>query len=278
VGLIPLFAVEVFEDSLVAKMRGFRRRAQWFLENRADLASHISYMASSASSESRRLLAIPSRERLEKVLRYLLDESEFLSPHGIRALSRVHRERPYVFQVGGMEHRVDYDPGESTTGLFGGNSNWRGPVWFPVNYLIVEALERYHHFYGDDFKVECPVGSGKYLNLSEVAHEIAGRLATPFLPDSSGARPCNGGDRRYASDPHWRDLVLFHEYFHGDTGRGVGASHQTGWTALVVRCLEDLASVRRQSSPGLARAALKRRLMKEGREEKDKPARARPSP
>jgi hypothetical protein len=145
-----------------------------------------------------------------------------------------------------MEHRVDYDPAESTTGLFGGNSNWRGPVWFPVNYLLVEALQRYHHFYGDGFKVECPVGSGRMLNLSEVSNEIAGRLATPFQPDASGARPCHGGDPRFASDPHWRELVLFHEYFHGDTGRGVGASHQTGWTALVVRCLEDLAADRRR--------------------------------
>jgi hypothetical protein len=279
VGLIPLFAVEVLEDEVLAKLPGFRRRMQWFLDNRADLSHRITYMASSAGGDSHRLLAIPSRERLERVLRYLLDESEFLSPHGIRALSRVHRESPYVFQVGGMEHRVDYDPGESTTGLFGGNSNWRGPVWFPVNYLLVEALERYHHFYGDEFQVECPVGSGKLLNLSEVAHEIAARLATPFLPDSAGARPCHGGDPRFASDPHWRDLALFHEYFHGDTGRGVGASHQTGWTALVVRCLEDVATVRRLADPRLSRDAVKRRLTMAGqRQEKKKIAPSRVSP
>jgi hypothetical protein len=166
----------------------------------------------------------------------------------VRAVSRIHRERPYTFRIGGQEHRVDYDPGESTTGLFGGNSNWRGPVWFPVNYLLVEALERYHHFYGDDLKVECPTGSGRLLNLSQVSNEIARRLTSPFLPDEAGRRPCHGGDRRFADDPNWRDLVLFHEYFHGDTGRGVGASHQTGWTALVLRALEDVASARARVS------------------------------
>jgi hypothetical protein len=190
---------------------------------------------------ARRLLAIPTRERLARVLRYLLDESEFLSPHGIRSVSRVHKDRPYEFDVLGQPYRVDYVPGEGNTGLFGGNSNWRGPIWFPINFLLVEALERYHHFYGDEFQVECPVGSGRMLNLQEVAGELSARLARIFLADESGRRPCHAGDQRYASDPHWRDLVLFHEYFHGDNGRGVGASHQTGWTALVVRCIEDLA-------------------------------------
>ena len=255
VGLIPLFAVEILEEEVLAKLPGFRRRMQWFLENRPDLAHNISYMSCSADgSDSHRLLAIPSRERLEKVLRCLLDESEFLSSFGVRAVSRVHREQPYVFRLGGMEHRVDYDPGESTTGLFGGNSNWRGPIWFPVNYLLVEALQRYHHFYRDGLKVECPAGSGRLMNLSEVSREIARRLASCFLPDETGARPCHGGDPRFARDPLWRDLVLFHEYFHGDTGRGVGASHQTGWTALVVRCLEDLAAERERATVRPARA------------------------
>ncbi len=261
VGLIPLFAVEILEEETLAKLPGFRKRMQWFLENRADLVRHISYMTCSTdAADAHRLLAIPSRERLEKVLRYLLDEREFLSPYGIRALSRVHRDHPYVFRVGGMEHRVEYDPGESTTGLFGGNSNWRGPIWFPPNYLLVEALERYYHFYKDGLKVECPVGSGQFLNLSQVSREIARRLASCFLPDASGARPCHGGDPRFARDPLWRDLVLFHEYFHGDTGRGVGASHQTGWTSLVVRCLEDLAAERRRSSgsPGRGRRRVSR--------------------
>jgi hypothetical protein len=226
---------------------------QWFLDNRRDLASNISYMARSAENrEAHRLLAIPSRERLERVLRYLLDEEEFLSPHGIRALSRVHRDAPYTFRVGDREHVVAYDPGESTTGVFGGNSNWRGPVWFPVNYLLVEALQRYHHFYGDGLQVECPTGSGVRMNLGEVSREIAKRLASLFLPDAEGQRPCHGGDERFARDPRWSGLVLFHEYFHGDTGRGVGASHQTGWTAIVVRCLEDLAAHRRSkgAAPG----------------------------
>jgi mannosylglycerate hydrolase MGH1-like protein len=260
VGLIPLFAVEVLEEDVMAKLPGFRRRMQWFVENRQDLSRNISYMCCSGdAADSHRLLAIPSRERLERVLKYLLDETEFLSPYGIRAVSRVHRDRPYTFRVGDREHRVEYDPGESTTGLFGGNSNWRGPIWFPVNYLLVEALQRYHHFYGDGLRVECPTGSGVFMNLAQVSQELARRLASLFLPDGRGRRPCHGEDDRYASDPHWRELVLFHEYFHGDTGRGVGASHQTGWTALAVRCLEDLAAKRREArtkereAPGLAR-------------------------
>jgi hypothetical protein len=179
------------------------------------------------------LLAIPSRERLIRVLRYVLDENEFLSPYGVRALSRFHKDTPFVFWAGGEEHRVDYVPGESNTGLFGGNSNWRGPIWFPVNFLLIEALERYHHFYGDALQVEFPTGSGRPMNLQQVADELAARLARIFLPDGGGQRPCHGDERRYATDPHWRDLTLFYEYFHGDTGRGIGASHQTGWTALV---------------------------------------------
>jgi len=246
VGLIPLFACEVLEQEVIDRLPGFARRMRWFLENRADLARSISYMedappADGSAGHGHRLLAIPSRERLERVLRYLLDEQEFLSPHGIRSLSRVHHDHPYVFDADGMDHVVQYVPGESRTGLFGGNSNWRGPVWFPVNYLLVEALERYHHFYGDDFKVECPTGSGRRMTLLEVSQEIASRLAGLFLPDAAGRRPCHGDERRYADDPHWRELVLFHECFDGDDGRGVGASHQTGWTALAIRCLEKHA-------------------------------------
>jgi hypothetical protein len=246
VGLIPLFACEIIEQDVIDRLPGFAKRMRWFLENRRDLARHISYMASVHGEDEHRhrLLAVPSRERLEKVLRYLLNESEFLSPYGIRSVSRVHKERPYVFRAGHEEFRVEYDPAEGTTGLFGGNSNWRGPIWFPVNYLIVEALERYGHFYGDSLRVECPVGSGTMLTLSEVAHELSARLARIFLPDEHGHRPCHGGDRRYATSDAWRELVLFHEYFHGDEGRGVGASHQTGWTALVVRCLENVAARR----------------------------------
>jgi hypothetical protein len=239
VGLIPLVAVEVLEDHVIERLPGFRKRLQWFLDNRQDLAQHISYMeAGGESGHGHRLLAIPSRARLERVLRRMLDENEFLSPHGIRALSRFHLANPLVWRFGGQENRVAYVPGDSDSGMFGGNSNWRGPVWFPVNYLLIEALERYHHFYGDTLRVECPTGSGRRMNLAEVACELAGRLTGIFLPDARGRRPCHGSDRCFADDPHWQDLILFYEYFHGDNGRGLGASHQTGWTALVTRLLE----------------------------------------
>jgi hypothetical protein len=200
VGLLPLIAVEILEDEVIDRLPGFRKRMRW-------------------------------------VLRYLLDESEFLSPYGIRSLSRIHRDRPYRFRHGEGEYQVDYVPGESDTALFGGNSNWRGPVWFPVNYLIVEALERYHRFYGETLQVECPTGSGQWMDLASVAKELYARLVRIFLPDPGGDRPCHGGLPQFAADPSFRDLILFYEYFHGDTGRGVGASHQTGWTALVIRCL-----------------------------------------
>ncbi len=245
VGLLPLIAVEILEQEVIDALPGFRKRLDWFLENRKDLAGQISYMKSSdGHAEAHRLLAIPSRERLVRVLRYMLDENEFLSPYGIRSVSKVHRDRPYLFNAGGQEWRVDYVPGESDTGLFGGNSNWRGPIWFPMNYLLVEALERYHHFYGDGLKIECPTGSGRLMNLAEVARELERRLASIFLPDREGRRPCHGDDPRFARDPHWKNLLLFHEYFHGDTGRGLGASHQTGWTALVARSLADVARAR----------------------------------
>jgi Glycosyl hydrolase family 63 C-terminal domain len=240
VGWIPLFAAEVVEDECIDQLPGFRKRMLWFLENRGDLARHIAYMEPGRNGDSgRRLLAIPSRARLERVLKYLLDENEFLSPHGVRSMSRYHAANPVVCATSGSRHRVTYVPGESDSDMFGGNSNWRGPVWFPVNYLLIEALERYHHFYGESLRVECPTGSGKFMNLAEVARELSARLSRLFLPDEAGRRPCHGSDRRYATDPHWRNLVLFHEYFHGDTGQGLGASHQTGWTALVTRLLQD---------------------------------------
>ncbi|MBI2059496.1 MAG: glucosidase [Nitrospirae bacterium] len=242
VGIIPLLAVEVLDWETIGRLKGFSKRMKWFLENRKDLAETISYMESvEEGNHSHRLLAIPSRRRLERVMRYLLDEKEFLSPYGIRSLSKAHGEDPYVFGLNGDEYRVEYVPGESTTALFGGNSNWRGPIWFPLNYLLIEALERYHHFYGDKFRVECPTGSGRRMNLSEVAHELATRLSRLFLPDAEGRRPCHGDDARYARDPDWKNLVLFYEYFHGDSGKGLGASHQTGWTALVAKLFQDLA-------------------------------------
>jgi hypothetical protein len=242
VGLIPLLAVEVLDDQVLERLPAFRRRLEWFLRNRSEVGRHVSHGTNGAHGH--RLLAIPSEERLRRILRVMLDEKEFLAPHGIRSVSRIHADQPFVLHADGTEHRVEYVPGESTTGLFGGNSNWRGPIWFPINFLLVEALERYAHFYGDSFTVECPVGSGREMTLDEVARELSRRLATLFLRDASGARPCHGADRRWADDPHWNELCLFHEYFHGDDGRGLGASHQTGWTATVATLLESLARAR----------------------------------
>jgi hypothetical protein len=244
VGLMPLIACQILEQDVIDRLPGFARRMRWFLEHRPSGRALPWEYATANGGERHGLLAIASRERLERVLRHLLDENEFLSPYGIRSVSKAHAEQPYVFDASGEEYRVAYSPGESETGLFGGNSNWRGPIWFPVNYLLVEALERYGHFYGDDLRVECPTGSGRWMNLREVAHELTVRLGRMFLRDEQGHRPIYGDDERWATRPAWRDLVLFHEYFHGDTGRGLGASHQTGWTALAVRCLEDAARAR----------------------------------
>jgi len=241
VGLLPLIAVEILEDETIDLLPGFKKRFEWFLKHKPELSRHIT---AGPAGSGHRLLAIPSREQLERVLRYLLDESEFLSPHGVRSVSKFHEQQPYVLEIAGERHQVDYVPGESNTWLFGGNSNWRGPIWFPVNYLLIEALERYHHFYGDSLKVECPTGSGHRLNLQQAAQEVERRLASLFLPGADGRRPCHGDDPRWAKDPHWKELVLFHEYFHGENGRGVGASHQTGWTALVIRCLKSCARQR----------------------------------
>jgi len=240
VGLIPLLAVELLDGEKLARLPGFTKRMNWFLNNRPDLKGVISAGETCPThSHDYRILAIPSQDRLEKALRYLLDENEFFSPHGIRSVSRFHRDHPFIFKFDGQEARVDYVPGESNTRQFGGNSNWRGPVWFPINYLLVEALERYDQFYGDRIKVECPTGSGNYLSLKGVATELSRRLGSIFLPDQNGMRPCHGGQQRYASDPNWKNLVLFHEYFNGDNGKGLGANHQTGWTSLAIRCLES---------------------------------------
>jgi hypothetical protein len=240
VGIVPLLAVEVLDQDVIEALPGFRKRMRWFIHNRPDLSQHITYFARKNEAGDKcvqRLLAVPSRDRLVRVLRYVLDEAEFLSPHGIRAVSKIYEKNPYSIKFNDREYKIDYEPGESTNNLFGGNSNWRGPVWMPLNYLLIEALERYHYFYGDDLKVECPVGSGRYLNLLEVARELATRLARIFLPDEKGRRPCFGADARFSTDPYWKDHLWFHEYFDGDTGRGLGATHQTGWTALIVRCM-----------------------------------------
>jgi hypothetical protein len=238
VGLIPLFAVETLEPEVLDRLPGFKKRLEWFIDNRPDLVENTACMRTPGTNR-RRLMSIVTQDRLRRVLAVMLDEKEFFSPFGIRALSRAHRDAPYTVTIGGTVHEVAYDPGESTTGLFGGNSNWRGPVWFPPNILLVESLQRFHHYLGDGFTVECPTGSGRSMNLSEVAAELSRRLVRPFLRDANGRRPVHGDDERFQNDPHWRDLVLFYEYFHGDNGRGVGASHQTGWTGLVAKLLQQ---------------------------------------
>jgi hypothetical protein len=238
VGLIPLFAVETLEPEILEKLSGFSSRLHWFVENRPDLTGNVACMRT-AGMEERRLLSVVGREQLKRVLRVMLDDNEFLSPYGIRALSKYHESHPYVLNVDGTEHRVDYQPGESRSGLFGGNSNWRGPIWFPVNYLLIEALQKFHHYFGESFTVEFPTGSGTMLTLSEVAAELSRRLSRIFLQDASGRRPVYGSIEKFQTDPHWRDLVLFHEYFHGDTGQGIGANHQTGWTGLVAKLLQQ---------------------------------------
>ena len=237
VGLIPLCAVEVLPMATIRRLPGFEKRLRWFLANEKDLAQHVCF--GDTGDEPSALLAIPSRAQLERVLSHLLDEKEFLSPYGVRSLSRAHKDEPFVLKVEGQEYRVDYTPGESTTAMFGGNSNWRGPIWLPLNYLLIEALERYGRFFGEQLKVECPTGSGRLCTLQEVADDLAQRLTKLFLRDGTGQRPFAGDDRRFADHAHWKELVLFHEFFDGDTGRGCGASHQTGWTALITRCFGE---------------------------------------
>ncbi|MGB7443693.1 MAG: hypothetical protein WA919_21735 [Coleofasciculaceae cyanobacterium] len=240
VGLIPLFAVNSIEPETLNRLPDFKKRLEWFVSNRPDLKRNVACMETEGVG-ARRLLAIcyatPRADgkpnKLQRVLTRLLDEEEFLSPYGIRSLSKHHQDNPYSLSIDGTEYQVDYQPAESRTGMFGGNSNWRGPIWLPVNYLIIEALQGLYDYLGDDFKVECPTGSGNWLTLHEVAIELSQRLMRIFLKDSSGRRPVFGGIEKFQTDPHWRDYILFHEYFHGDNGAGLGASHQTGWTGLV---------------------------------------------
>lgn len=237
VGLIPLFAVEVIDPDLLEQVPEFHQRLEWFLNYRPDLAALISNWDVPGRGK-RRLLSLLRGRRMKRLLRRMLDENEFLSPYGVRALSRHHQEHPYVLPLDGSSPSVSYQPGESTSGLFGGNSNWRGPIWFPVNYLIIESLQKFHHYYGDDFKVECPTGSGNYLTLSQIADELSRRLGQLFLRDANGFRPCLGEHPKFQTDPHFRDYILFYEYFHGESGRGIGASHQTGWTGLIAKLLQ----------------------------------------
>ncbi len=238
VGLIPLFAVDTLEPQVIDQLPGFRRRMEWFMQNRPDLCGNIASL-SREGMESRRLLSLLARSRLMRVLERMLSEDEFLSPHGIRALSKYHQQQPFVLPVDGQDYRVDYEPAESNTGLFGGNSNWRGPVWFPVNYLLIESLQRFNHYFGSDVQVEFPTGSGKKQTLGEVASELSRRLSHLFLRDAQGRRAVFGGTEKFQTDPHFRDHILFYEYFHGDNGAGLGASHQTGWTALVAKLLQQ---------------------------------------
>ncbi len=238
VGLIPLFAVETLEPEVVDALPGFKRRMLWFIENRPEFRRHVC-STSLPDGGVRRMLSIVDQEQLPRVLTYMLDEQEFLSPHGIRALSKFHQDHPYVLRVNGNSHRVDYEPAESRSGLFGGNSNWRGPVWFPVNFLLIESLQKFHHFLGDQFRVNCPTGSGHEKNLWQVAADLSRRLNHLFLRNASGQRPVYGGLTTFQDDPYWRDYLLFYEYFHGDNGAGLGASHQTGWTGLVAKLLEQ---------------------------------------
>jgi hypothetical protein len=238
VGLIPIFAVDTIDRSVIDRLPGFRRRMEWFQEHRPDLCCNIASL-SQEGVESRRLLSVLERPRLQKVLTRMLDESEFLSPHGLRAISKYHAEHPFTLPYDHRDYQVDYEPAESATELFGGNSNWRGPVWFPVNFLMIESLQKYSWYYGDELQVEFPTGSGQRLNLGDVAAELSRRLSRIFLRDRDGRRPVYGDAERFQTDPNFRDYIWFYEYFHGDNGAGIGASHQTGWTALVAKLLQQ---------------------------------------
>ncbi len=241
VGLIPLFAITILDSDLVDKLPSFQRRMQWFINNWIDVSDHLE-RSQDPEHHEHLLLSIVNHPKLPRLLKMMLDETEFLSAYGIRSLSRYHREHPYTLELSGVGHTVDYEPAESTTGLFGGNSNWRGPIWFPVNYLLIESLQTFHHFYGESFKVEFPTGSGNMLTLEEVARELSRRLTSIFLRDQTGRRAVFGGVEKFQKDPHWRDFIWFYEYFHGDNGAGIGASHQTGWTGLVANLLLQSSS------------------------------------
>lgn len=238
VGLIPLITVQLLYDEQIDALPGFKKRMDWYLRKNQDIHERMSYLEHECENDSgRRLLAVPSVDRLRRILTYMLDENEFLSDYGIRSLSKVHEKEPFIFNVHGHEYKVAYVPGDSDSPMFGGNSNWRGPIWFPMNYLIIESLYKYHDYFGDNFQIECPTGSGNMMNLAQVAKEIQNRLLSIFVCDKAG-RPCHKQDSKYDEDPNWKNLVLFYEYFHGDTGAGLGASHQTGWTALVSQLFE----------------------------------------
>jgi len=237
VGLIPLFAISILDSTLIDRLPSFKRRMEWFINNWEHTGNHIETTGGQGQGENM-LLAIVNRKKLPRILSTMLDEGEFLSQYGLRALSRYHEDHPYMLKLDGTTYSVDYEPAESTTGLFGGNSNWRGPIWFPVNYLIIQSLQTFYDFYGDSFTVEFPTGSGKQLTLQQISTELSHRLAHIFLRDEQGRRAVYGGVEKFQQDPYWRDLLLFYEYFHGDNGAGIGASHQTGWTGLIANLLQ----------------------------------------
>jgi hypothetical protein len=245
--LIPLAAVFIIDQDTLDTLPGFAKRFNWFLKNQQGLSRHIAPDA--PGRPSRWLISTVPRQRLKRVLRFLLDENEFLSPFGIRSLSKFHRDHPFVLSTEERDYSLEYVPGEADAHMFGGNSNWRGPVWFPLNHLLIEALESYHYFYGRRFTTQCPNNGGPEVTLAEAATEIRRRLVSIFMPDEDGNRPCNGEDERYAGDEGWRDLVLFHEYFNGDNGKGLGASHQTGWTGLVTEHLRELHLEKNDTRP-----------------------------
>jgi hypothetical protein len=238
VGLLPLLAVETLDPEAMEQLKTFSRRVDWFVSKRNDVMANLQCIYR-PGTEKRRLLSIITEDRLASILKYMLDENEFLSEYGIRSVSKYHLEHPYKIQVNGMTHIVNYLPAESDSGLFGGNSNWRGPIWFPINFLIIESLQKFHHYYGDSFKVEFPTGSGRWMNLWDVSIELSKRLISLFQRNQEGKRPIYGGMHKFQEDPHWKDLILFNEYFHGDNGAGLGASHQTGWTALVAKLIQQ---------------------------------------
>jgi hypothetical protein len=264
VGLLPLCASTVFEPGVVARHPRLLELINLFKKRHPDVLRHLRETEEEAVGVGGRLiLGVLNKSKLQSVLKYMLDENEFLSPHGIRSLSKFHLDHPFVFHVEGKEYRVDYLPAESNTAMFGGNSNWRGPVWMPVNTLIVRGLLNLYQFYGDDFKVECPTGSGKHMTLFEVAKEITRRLESMFLRDENGRRPVYGGTKKFQDDPHWRDYILFYEYFHGDNGAGLGASHQTGWTGVVARSLDLFARVNSQQFLASSKHDLVSRMTRE---------------
>ncbi|MGD1898699.1 MAG: glucosidase [Phormidesmis sp.] len=237
VGLIPLYATITLEPELMERLPGFKERLEWFEANRPRLSKNLT--TTGEGDQKRRMLSVVRPDKLRRILAKMLKPHEFLAPTGIRALSRYHADNPYTFDANGTIYRVDYEPAESSIGLFGGNSNWRGPVWFPTNYLLIESLQRFHRYFGDDFKIQCPYGEGEPMNLWDVASKLEERMISTFLRDENGYRPVYGDNPTFQNDPHWKDYILFYEYFNGDTGEGVGASHQTGWTGLVAKLIHQ---------------------------------------